>query len=177
METEETFDVVIMDISDPTEIGPGILLYVKEFYEHVVTRLNQPHGVFVTQAGVGDSIPAKHFLTGDKDTACFGPICNTLKSAFDTVVPYTSNIPSFGGDWAFVCAFNGDPSKTPKEKQQEIVNLSTEQVDSMIAEHVGELKLYDGITHRRLFNMTKPLRKSLEADKRIMTKDNPIFMY
>lgn len=177
METEETFDVVIMDISDPIEIGPGIMLYVKEFYEHVVTRMNQPHGVFVTQAGVADAIPAAHFVAGNKDTACYGPIRNTLKSVFDTVVPYTSNIPSFGGDWGFVCAFNGDADKSSKEKELEATNMAADEVDAALEEHVGELRLYDGITHQCLFHLTKPLRKSLEADDRIMTKDNPIFMY
>ena len=174
METEETFDVIIMDISDPIEIGPGIMLYVKEFYEHVVTRLNQPHGVFVTQAGTADAIPGVHA----KDIYCYAPIRNTLKVVFDTVLAYTSGIPSFGGDWGFVLAFNGDSSKSSAEKEREHMRMSPDEIDRLLAEHVtDETFLYDGISHQTLFHLAKPLRKYLEADKRIMTKDNPIFMY
>ena len=33
METQEKFDVIIMDISDPIEAGPGIALYTQELYQ------------------------------------------------------------------------------------------------------------------------------------------------
>jgi spermidine synthase len=88
--TEEKFDVIIMDISDPIEAGPGILLYTKEFYQLALTRLNMPHGVFVTQTGTADSVPPPHV---SKDITCYGPIYNTLKSVFDCVVPYSILIP------------------------------------------------------------------------------------
>jgi spermidine synthase len=93
---KETFDCVIMDISDPIEAGPGIMLYTKELYEHVTTILS-PNGVFVTQAGTADSVPHAHANAGSRDTTCFGPIHNTLNEAFSCVSSYTQNIPSFGG--------------------------------------------------------------------------------
>lgn len=88
METNEVFDVIIMDISDPIEAGPGIMLYTKEFYEHAVTLLSKPHGVFVTQSGMAESIPAASVDGSDIDPSCFAPINNTLREAFDCVVPY-----------------------------------------------------------------------------------------
>ena len=42
------FDVMIMDICDPIEAGPGIALYEMEFYKFAITKLN-PGGVLVTQ--------------------------------------------------------------------------------------------------------------------------------
>jgi hypothetical protein len=39
-ESDETFDVMIMDICDPIEAGPGYRLYTQEFYEFCKTRLN-----------------------------------------------------------------------------------------------------------------------------------------
>ena len=36
---------------------------------------------------------------------------------------------------------------------------------------------YDGIAHKRMFALTKPLRQALKKDARIMTEANPVFMY
>ena len=45
----DTFDVVIMDISDPIECGPGIVLYTQEFYRMVKNEKLSEGGVLVTQ--------------------------------------------------------------------------------------------------------------------------------
>jgi spermidine synthase len=183
LETLEIFDVIIMDISDPIEAGPGIMLYTKEMYQHAVTRLNQPHGVFVTQAGTAEAIPAAQNASLDSDPSCYTPIYNTLKAAFDCTVPYSSNIPSFGGDWGFVMAFQnptgGDESVVANLEQDWKVPAN-DLIDGLIAQQIpGQdgLGFYDGITHVHMFSLTKPLRKSMAKDKRIMTRDNPIFMY
>ena len=44
------FDVVIIDVPDPLEVGPAYLLFTREFYELVRDRLT-PEGMVVTQAG------------------------------------------------------------------------------------------------------------------------------
>jgi spermidine synthase len=80
------FDVIIMDIADPIEAGPGIKLYTKEFYQMAITRLN-PGGMIVTQSGVGSIL---------NHTECFTVIHQTMKSVFDNVVIYTADTPSFG---------------------------------------------------------------------------------
>lgn len=78
METEEKFDVIIMDISDPVEAGPGIALYTQEFYKRAAEVLNKENGVFVTQAGSADFVPHPHAFPEDghgeeenKETCCF----------------------------------------------------------------------------------------------------------
>ena len=43
-------DVILMDICDPIEAGPGYKLYTREFYEGLKHKLN-PGGIFVTQSG------------------------------------------------------------------------------------------------------------------------------
>ena len=124
---------------------------------------------------------------------------NTLATAFDHAIPYTVSIPSFGEQWGFVLAFNGS-----KSQAQKLVDISPEVIDTMIEERIelvkgvkehpfrsvgvkyavtgkergGEaLKLYDGEAHRGLFSLSKPLRLAIRSDKRIMTEENPIFMY
>lgn len=192
MECEEKFDVIIMDISDPIEAGPGIMLYTKEFYTHCTKLLNS-NGVFVTQAGVAESIPPPHAIEGEADTSCYGPILNTLKTVFDCAVPYATNIPSFGSDWGFVMAFNMPPSATSKEKEIDSwTNISPSILDRMIEQQISDiedtenghkegssdvLKFYDGESHRHIFALSKPLRNALKKDDRIMTEENPIFMY
>lgn len=177
METKETFDVVIMDISDPVEAGPGIALYTKEFYDHVVTLLS-PCGVFVTQSGMADSIPDAVDGKGVSDIMSFGPIRNTLATVFNETLPYTTHIPSFGGDWGFVMAFNhqGKNGDSVNWKQPPI-----ETVDKLIAQQIeggaDALRHYDGENHIHMFALTKTLRKYLASDDRIMTEANPIYMF
>ncbi|KAA0173116.1 hypothetical protein FNF27_05465 [Cafeteria roenbergensis] len=95
---ERKYDVIIMDIADPIEAGPGIVLYTQEFYKFAVTKLN-PGGILVTQSGPGSVLNADE---------CFACINQTLRTVFDFVVPYTSDVPSFGSNWAFNMAFNKD---------------------------------------------------------------------
>ena len=38
-------------------------------------------------------------------------------------------------------------------------------------------RFLDGETYRRIFALAKPIRAALESEERIMTVDNPIFMY
>eukprot|EP00522_Entomoneis_paludosa_P005507 CAMPEP_0172450526 /NCGR_PEP_ID=MMETSP1065-20121228/8828_1 /TAXON_ID=265537 /ORGANISM="Amphiprora paludosa, Strain CCMP125" /LENGTH=349 /DNA_ID=CAMNT_0013202315 /DNA_START=167 /DNA_END=1216 /DNA_ORIENTATION=+ len=179
LNTQEVFDVIIMDISDPVEAGPGIALYTKEFYEFAVTKLH-PGGVIVTQAGMASSVPAvlSEAEAADQPT-CFAPILNTLGSVFDVSLGYTTNIPSFGSDWGFVMAYN---TNTPQESNQEWSAPATEMIDALLDQQLGTdqaaaLKHYDGLTHCRMFALPKPLRTYLSTEKRIMTKDNPIYMY
>ena len=190
METSESFDAIIMDISDPIEAGPGVMLYTQEFYQHAKTLLHQPHGVFVTQAGTAESVPAASVAAvGGVDTSCYAPIYNTLRSVFDCTIPYSTNIPSFGGDWGFVMAFqsrssNNGSSANGHSLQMEdwkmprnpgMINELIEQQITGGSEDV--LQWYDSTTHLRMFNLPKPLRKFIAKDSRIMTRENPVFMY
>ena len=179
LNTEETFDAIIMDISDPIEAGPGIMLYTKEFYEYAVTRLN-PNGVFVTQSGMAESVPAAS--VAEVDPSCYAPIFNTLKASFDCVVPYSTNIPSFGSNWGFILAFqNGSKSEAAAKLEDNWKVPERDLIDILIEKQItggsDALKFYDGMTHLSLFALSKPLRNYMAKDNRIMTKDNPIFMY
>lgn len=51
-------------------------------------------------------------------------------------------------------------------------------VDEEIAKRIkGELQFYDGTTHLGLFGAPKWLRAQIESEERIMTEENPVFMY
>ncbi|MHC0052816.1 polyamine aminopropyltransferase [Actibacterium sp. D379-3] len=87
-ETEEKFDVIIVDSTDP--IGPGEVLFTDTFYGHAKRALT-PGGILVTQNGVP-------FLQGDELT-------NTLrafKALFTDWGCYMATIPTYaGGPMAF----------------------------------------------------------------------------
>lgn len=187
----EKFDVIIMDISDPVEAGPGIMLYTKEFYDHARTLLNRPNGVFVTQAGIANIVPAFGVEPGSyRDRSCLAPIINTLKTSFDHVMPYTVNIPSFGSEWGFVIAFS---STETMSSTINITQIERDAIDKNISETITEiedvhkngtakdgsevLKFYDGETHQRMFALSKPLRNGIKKDVRVITKDKPVFMF
>jgi thermospermine synthase len=160
-----TFDVIIMDIADPIEAGPGYVLYTEEFYKYAVTKLNKG-GYFVTQSGPGA------LYNWDE---CFSAIYSTLKTAFNTVLPYTVDIPSFGCVWAYTMATNMDDAMAAKKA---IVERRIDETDALVAARVPKpLKFYDGVSHLGLFGVPKPIRDALETEKRVITVDNPVFMY
>jgi len=178
--TGPAFDVIIMDIADPIEAGPGYVLYTEEFYKYAVTQLT-PQGVLVTQSGSGSIF---------NWAECFSAIHQTLRTAFDTVIPFTADIPSFGCNWGFNVAFNNatslsnsihddDTDSNRSRTLKGVVEQSSADIDANIQRRIpdGKLKYYDGITHRGIFGVPKPIREGLAAETRTITVDNPVFMY
>lgn len=165
-EYDGTFDVIIMDIADPIEAGPGYVLYTEEFYKFATTKLNAG-GVFVTQSGPGSC------YNWDE---CFSAIHQTLRTAFNCVVPFTVDIPSFGADWAFNLAFNTEGNV--EEALEEIKERRSRENNAAIESRIeGTLRFYDGSSHLGLFGLNKSTRAGLAAEKRVITVDNPVFMF
>jgi spermidine synthase len=156
-DTPSRFDVAIIDVPDPLEGGPAHLLYTREFYELLRERL-RPNGMMVAQAG--PTGPAFY-------KQCFSAVANTIGAAFPHVATYEAFVPSFGSTWGFVVGSLGpDPAA-----------LSAGEVDRRIANRVsGNLRHYDGITHRGMFSVPKYLRAALAGEKRVITKADPLFV-
>lgn len=169
------FDVIIMDIADPIEAGPGIALYTAEFYTFVVSKLN-PGGILVTQSGPGSAYNA---------TECFSVIHQTLRRSFDFVAPYTADIPSFGSNWAFNMAFNKDcalvaaaSAAGEEDPVRYLVEQPSRSLDEAMESRLSrDLRFMDGVAFKGIFGIPKSVRKALEEETRVMTVENPIFMY
>mmetsp|Transcript_14534 Transcript_14534/g.23666 ORF Transcript_14534/g.23666 Transcript_14534/m.23666 type:complete len:318 (+) Transcript_14534:119-1072(+) len=161
---EGMFDVIIMDIADPIEAGPGIVLYTEEFYKFAGTKLNEG-GVLVTQSGACSLYNFEE---------CFTAINSTLRNSFENVAAYRIHIPSFAGCWGFNLAYNKSTSCTGS-----YANMDPEAIDTAITTRIpdAKLKFYDGITHRGLFSLPKPIREGMAKESRTITIDNPVFMY
>ena len=156
-ETKDTYDIIIIDISEPVHEGPAYLLYTKEFYQIVQKRLT-PDGIISLQAGT----------TAVNALLCISAVYQTLKSVFPIVRPYQASIPSFGLPWGFVMASNRlDPKK-----------ISQEEINSRIAKRInGELKHYDGETHHGQFFLAKVIRDRMEHERTLIEDNRPLYIY
>ena len=99
---DETYDVVIVDSTDP--VGPGEVLFTDTFYGHARRRLTE-RGILVTQNGVPFMQPAE--LQGTM---------RAFKALFADWTCYLATVPTYaGGPMAFGWGTNGDARATPLE--------------------------------------------------------------
>ena len=155
-ETSGRFDVAIVDLVEPLEMGPACLLYTQEFYQLIKNRLNDG-GIMAVQCGAS-GLPNLHN---------FAAIVNTLKSVFSIVCPYQVYVPSFVDLWGFATASqNINPTELPAA-----------EIDRKIKTNIStELKSYDGLSHSGMFTLSKYLRQVLATTERIITDSHPIFL-
>lgn len=148
-DSDEKYDVIIIDVTDPTE-GTSQQLYTKEFYSLIRDRLSEG-GCMVTQA-----------TSPQFSTNCFTIIHNTLEQVFKYVRAYQAPVRSYGGLWGFVIASNyNDPL---------YAHNNFGRLDGK------ELSFYDDETHKGLFALGRKLKRMLDEEKRVATRDNMIYM-
>lgn len=171
LETEELFDVIVLDLADPVEDGPCYLLYTEEFYTMLAGRL-APGGVVVTQAG-----PAGAHTVDD---VCL-PIFNTLRRVFANAHLYRSHIPSFLDIYGFAIASNEvDVARALLPPAADVDALVEARLDAT-HEDGGKagaacLRYYDAETHGRMFAWDKQLRAAVAANSTIITDAAPRYL-
>lgn len=135
-----TFDVVILDLTDP---GTALSrrLYTPEFFRAVAERLRPP-GILALQAG-------SLRLT---NLGAHLEVVSALRGAFRVVRSYWADVPFFGEVWGFVLATDGlDPRSLPPE-----------EVDRRLRDRgIGGLRFYDGVAHTQLFALPRYVRAAL----------------
>ena len=175
--SDEPFDVMILDLVDPMEAGPAYRLYTQEFYRMALDRLSE-NGTLVVQSGPAIAGMMAGPATPDRAGADSGALTDlvrgftalhkTLRTVFPVVSGYSAVIPDFGGAWSFVLASKGEERPS---------TWSPERVDDALAARVnGDLRYYDGITHRHMFSLPKPLREALAAETWIVTEEHPLLV-
>ncbi len=95
-ETEEKFDVIVVDSTDPE--GPGEVLFTEKFYADCARILN-PRGVVVTQSGVPFRQPRGLTLSYRR-----------LRSAFSDVTFALCCVPTYVGGFMALGWASNDPS-------------------------------------------------------------------
>ncbi|RLF12194.1 MAG: spermidine synthase [Thermoprotei archaeon] len=154
-EEEDTFDVAIIDITDPLSGGPSYLLYTKEFYDILAGKLSED-GVMVTQA-----------TSTCYSRECFTSIAKTIAATFPIARPYRAWIPSFSSEWGFVLG----------SKHHDPVKLSARTIAQRLRSRgVRNLKFYTPRLHRYLFSLPKFLEKALRTEGRVIRDGEPVFM-
>ena len=138
-ETEERFDLIVLDLTDP--VGEAVALYQREFFEACRNVLN-PGGALTMHIGAPIFTPER-----------VREITANLHQVFTIVRPYLVTVPLYGAEWGFACASdNLDP-----------LSLSEEEVELRIAERkLQDLQYYNGTTHRGVFALPNFVRQLIE---------------
>ncbi|BBG24433.1 Polyamine aminopropyltransferase [Sulfuracidifex tepidarius] len=153
--TNQKFDLVILDLTDPLKGSTSYKLYTKEFYEDLKKVMNKRGGI-VTQA-----------TSPSFSLEVYSAIYTTLKQVFSKVSASYTYIASFDGLWGFVYASDdADPS-----------SLSKAEIENRIKSRINSpLRWYDSDTHISLFSLPKNIRKSVAENTRISTEADPIYV-
>ncbi|WP_258085129.1 polyamine aminopropyltransferase [Thermococcus thermotolerans] len=133
-ETEEHFDVIIVDSTDP--VGPAKLLFSEEFYRSAYEKLNEK-GLYITQAG------SVYLFTNELLDAY-----RAMKRVFDRVYYFSFPVIGYASPWSFLVGVKGDVDFT--------------RIDMERAKKL-ELYYYDPERHETLFQMPKYVRDLLEG--------------
>ena len=135
-ETEEKFDVVILDLTDP--VGPAKALYTRVFYS-AIKKLVGKGGVL--------ALHMELFLTRPRVSQ---KIYRNLRSVYKCVAPFISFVPLYGGMQAFaVCS---------EEIQAD--RIGCQQIEKRLKfRKVKDLKLYNGKVHEAMFALPNYLKK------------------
>lgn len=155
--TDDTFDIIFMDLTEPVNDGPSYLLFTRQFYKLVSERLDVD-GIIALQAG----------SFNPRLLNCHAAVCNTLATSFPIVRSYASFIPSYDAVWGFALA----------SKNHDPLQLSPAGVDKRLSERgVNGLKFYDGETHLGMFSVPKDIRMARDKETRIIEDDRPLITY
>lgn len=152
----ETFDVVVVDVTDPLAGGPSYRIFTREFYQLVADHLSERGALAVQAESVDPGVNDAHLV-----------ITRTISTVFPYAASYQAHVSSFGESWGFVAA---SKSRDPRA-------LDPAEIDRRLAERgLDDLRFYDGETHLRLFNLPKFLREQLRAERPVVTDDAPVFV-
>lgn len=132
-ETDERFDVIIVDSTDP--VGPAKLLFSEEFYRSAYEKLNG-RGLYVTQAG------SVYLFTNELLDAY-----RAMKKVFDKVYYFSFPVIGYASPWSFLVGVKGDVDFT---------KVNGERAGKL------KLHYYDPERHETLFQMPRCVRELLE---------------
>lgn len=150
---DQTWDVIISDLSDPIEEGPSFKLFTKEYFEKAKSVL-APDGVFVLQAG--PLAPAELHM--------HARLVNTLKTVFAHVHSIGTNVPTYASPWGFALG-SAHPIDTRPDP---------ERTDRMLAESTtGGLRMLDGVTLLGLYQLPKNIREAIAKESVVYTLNEP----
>lgn len=142
---DASFDVILLDVTDPVVAGPSVELFTARFFAEVA-RVLTDDGVVVLQSGAFDLA----------DPSLLRSVCATLGTAFEWVRPMLLNVPSFHGGWSTTLARKRDPQ------------AGAAAIGARI-EALEGLRMYDPTVHRGLLHLPRFAAQALEAPGTVIT--------
>lgn len=148
-QTKGTFDVIIVDLNDPTEDSPAVFLFTREFYQLVHRCLNRD-GVACFQGA--DLQPNR--------LALHARMFNTISSQFKWVAAYPYMMPSFHEMHSFILA--------SKELEVQSVDLGAQ-----LQKQEFELQYLSPAFFKGLFNVPAYVQTAYKKHKELITDAKP----
>ncbi|MFO7189538.1 MAG: polyamine aminopropyltransferase [Pseudomonadota bacterium] len=142
-ETQEKFDMIVLDLPDP--VGPAAALYEEPFFRDCARALASG-GAMTLHLGSPVSCPDR-----------VRTLTERLANVFAVVRPYVVFVPLYGSLWSMACCSDTlDP-----------LALSAEEVEDRLAKRgVRELQYYNGQTHQAVFALPNFVRDITAAAQR-----------
>lgn len=151
--TDQKWDIVISDLSDPIEEGPSFQLFTKEYFEKA-QRILAPGGYFVLQAGPVSPI----------ELTIHARLVKTLSTVFPYVHSYSSSTPSYGSPWGFAIACDHEIATQPHPAT----------IDKLLSEKTtGGLRLIDGTSLLGLLQTPAYIRHAIAQETQVYTLKEP----
>ena len=151
--SNETWDVIISDLTDPIEHGLSFPLFTQEYFQKI-SQVLSALGSFIIQGG--SISPAEMYL--------HARVVKTLQTVFNCVyslIPYST---SYGCPLGFVVCSEQKFSSTP----------NPEKVDRLLAEKTtGGFKFMDGVSLLGMLQIPLNLRQAIATETQIYTLKTP----
>ena len=151
--TEQTWDIIISDLSDPIEEGPSFALFTKEYFTKLKRVLN-PGGYVVIQAGPVSAPEIKYHAR----------LINTLKAVFNRVAPMNAITSAYGAAWGFALCSDAEINTLP----------DIAEVDRLLADKTtGELQFIDGSSCLGVMQVPVFIKKAIASATTVYTIEAP----
>jgi len=141
--TNERFDIIVIDVVDAIEEGPAQKLYTREFYHFLKTKCLTENGIVVVQS----------MEMNDVDLNDDWHVHREMSQSFNHVCSYATFVPSFWSKWRYTIASDAIDLNV----------VTQEQLDAAIQQRGIENKLnfFSGEVFPSLRGLSKQARLSL----------------
>lgn len=151
--SNETWDIVISDLSDPIEEGPSFALFTREYFAKLKRVLN-PGGYVMVQAGP----------ISPPETRAHARLISTLKTVFTNVTSLFAPTPSYGRAWGFaLCSQETIDTQPNPDKTNKLLAAKT----------TGGFRFLDGISLLGAMQTPLYVRSAIAAEKTVYTLKQP----
>ncbi len=149
------FDVVLSDLPNPHEDGPGQMLFTKEYFQIAADAMSED-GVYAMQAGSAN----------ENYPACMASCIKTLESmkeVFPHVAGYYGIVSTFFQPWGFVLA----------SKRHDPLALAKEEIEKRLKDRGVENRYITPRFWNAAFTLPEYLLRAVEEEGRILTDAEP----